>query len=858
MTNITRTTIRGQTNDLGAPIGDSGKAPCGSIPLGDGALGSHTFIGIEAMRISILAASVLTFFLAETPSAHAQRVPEAGYIFPAGGQAGTTVNVHLGGYDWTPDMEFFVHDKRVQLVSTGPPGPILIPPPPYWFGAKSRIAALPLPREVPAKLVIPADVPPGPIHWQAANANGCSEARVFIVGAGPEVVEDENRKTPQRLPDLPITVSGRLLKNEEVDRYRLVALKDGPITCELAARRLGARFLGLIEVHDGKGRLVADALGANGGDPSLTFAAKAGTEYVVSIHDIDFGGDRSYVYRLSVTPGPRVVGAIPAAGKRGETREVEFVVDNGAAKYESIKRTITFPATGNTFEYRLDTPLGTAPPFPMLLSDLPEVVAGPGPARLAGPTGITGVLDRLDVENRHVFDWKKGEVWSLSLEARRIGSPLDVALAVLGPDGRELARNDDLPGTTDAGLDFKVPADGAYQIVVSDTAGKSGSRAAVYRLVVRRPPSDFGLQLAAQRVSVPLGGSFDLAVQAIRTGGFHGPIALIVKGLPAGISVPANLVIPADKTAVTIPLQAAKDASAAAALVTVEGAADLSPVTPGLFSRNGPPRLAGPTVTRTALARTAVNLAPRSPDQGQVPAILLASTLKPRFKGRPVDQDTGRKVHRGSTFPAEVIVERLEGFSGEIVLQMAAQQSYQVQGITGGDVIVPPGVTKTIYPCFMPEWLESTRTSRMGMIAVAKVADPKGKIRYAVNGITGFITMTVEGALLKISAEEQDLTVPAGQPFDVQLKVARLEKLKQPARLELRVPEELAGQLKAEPMIVAVGKEQAVMRITPVAALRGLHSFTIRATALQDGKYLAVSEAGVTVEFVPTTLAPSK
>ena len=57
------------------------------------------------------------------------------------------------------------------------------------------------------------------------------------------------------------------------------------------------------------------------------------------------------------------------------------------------------------------------------------------------------------------------------------------------------------------------------------------------------------------------------------------------------------------------------------------------------------------------------------------------------------------------------------------------QQSYQVQGITGGDVMVPPGVSSTIYPCFMPEWLETTRTSRMGMIAVAKVADPKGKVR---------------------------------------------------------------------------------------------------------------------------------
>src|SRR5260370_32313752 len=139
----------------------------------------------------------------------------------------------------------------------------------------------------------------------------------------------------------------------------------------------------------------------------------------------------------------------------------------------------------------------------MPLSDLTEVVAGP--ARLAGPTGITGVLAQADAEQRHSFDWKKGDTWSLAVEAKRIGSPLDVALVVLGPDGKELARNDDLPRTTDAGLEFTVPADGTYRIVVSDVAGKSGSRGARYRLVVPPPASRVRRQPAARRCPVPLG-----------------------------------------------------------------------------------------------------------------------------------------------------------------------------------------------------------------------------------------------------------------------------------------------------------------------------------------------------------------
>ncbi|MBI1830192.1 MAG: hypothetical protein HYR84_01930, partial [Planctomycetes bacterium] len=166
-----------------------------------------------------------------------------------------------------------------------------------------------------------------------------------------------------------------------------------------------------------------------------------------------------------------------------------------------------------------------------------------------------------------------------------------------------------------------------------------------------------------------------------------------------------------------------------------------------------------------------------------------------------------------------------------------------------GEVVVPPGVGKTIYPVFMPEWLETTRTSRCGMIAVAKVADPKGKTRWVCNDMTGFITMTMEGALLKVSADEPDMTVAAGQPFDVRLRISRLTKLNESVRLELKVPDTLAGQLKAEPMTIGVKQEQAVLRVTPMATLHGLHTITIRATAMQDGKYLVVSEAQITVEL---------
>lgn len=785
----------------------------------------------------ILAAGLL---LLHTPLfAAAQRAPEAGYILPAGGKAGATVKVQIGGYNWTPDLEYKVSDPRIRLIPAGPPSPLLIPGPPYWFGAKGRLASLPIPRETSAQLIIPADIPPGPIFWHVANANGISSPVAFMITAAEDSLEDESQGPLQNLATLPAAVSGRLLRNEEIDRYTFIAPMDGPITCDLQARRLGSKFLPIVEIRDDKGNFVADVAGSHQDDPILTFAAKANVKYTLSIRDLDFAGDRSFVYRLRVARGPRIVAARPAAGQHGATSPVEFLLAMGDSKTATIKRTITFPKSGSQWSYAVETPQGNTLPFSFALS--PHAQTEGNPSTLALPIGVTGTLEQFDAEHRYVVAWMKGEVWSLSLAARRFGSPLDVALAIHGPpdkDGKrkEVARNEDLPDATDAGLEYAVPADGEYEILVSDTAGKSGSPLAVYHLDIHKPEPDFTLKLTAPKWTIPLGGKADVPVKATRRGGFKSPIALTLHGLPEGVTAPADLVIPADKSDLTITLKAPDDAGTSASVARLEGTATINDV----------------AVKRTALAPVTAQLITRHPDDNQSPAFVVATTMKQRFKGRPVDQDTGRKVPRGSTHLAEILIDRLDGFDGEITLQMAATQSYQHQGITGEDIVVPPGVSKTLYPCFMPEWLESTRTSRMGIIAVAKVADPRGKVRYLVSDIAGFVTMTMEGSLLKISCDDGERTLPSGAPFDVVLKVARLSKLVEPVQLELIAPKDLAGQIKAEAVAVAVGQDKATVRVTPAATLTGMQTFIVRATALQDGKYRVVSETPVTVEFGPT------
>ena len=782
----------------------------------------------------------------------AQRTPEVGYVFPAGGKAGTTVEVRLGGFDWTPDMDYFTLNPRVKLSADGSPGPILIPPPPYWFGPKGRLPALPLPREVAAGFVIPADMPPGPIRWQAANANGGTSTGVFIVGAGEEIVESEKRRGPQAIANLPATISGRIIKNEEIDRYQITLPKAGLVTCELAARRLGSGLQGVIEVRDAAGNALAEAVDTEGLDAAITFFAPAAGEYQIAVRDVDHAGDWSYVYRLAITPGPRVLAALPAGGRRGETREIEFVgvgLATGAEKLESLKAAVAFPSDPNasSFAYVLQTPAGAAPPFSLSLGDMNETLepaaASASPPKLAAPIAVTGRLDGPAAADRYAFDAKAGERVAIALDARRIGSPLDVSLVVRGADGKELAANDDLAGTTDAGLEFAAPADGTYELVVSDVSGHAPSPAAVYRLSLSPPAPDFAIEIP-QRLNVMLAGPMtptNLTVKVVRRGGWTGPIKLSIAGLPAGMQATGDLTIAADKAELAVPIAAAAEAIASASLATVTGEGQI----------NGAPAM------RRAYAVATGSLSPLCPEENYAAQMLVAGVMKPRCKGRPVDQDTVRKARRGASFPAEVIVERLEGFAGPITLKMSSRQSYQVQGITGGDVVVPPGVTQAVYPCFMPEWLETIRTSRMAMISVVEVPDAQGRVRHLVNEMTGMVTMTLEGAILTLTHPQGELRAAPGAAFDVHLKISRAAQLPEPVTLELRLPEELEGLLAAEPLVVPPGQAEADFRITASAdpRLLGWQSFTIRATALPKPELPVISEARIEVEFLPAASA---
>ncbi len=125
-------------------------------------------------------------------------------------------------------------------------------------------------------------------------------------------------------------------------------------------------------------------------------------------------------------------------------------------------------------------------------------------------------------------------------------------------------RNDDagphygFAGMKDSRLTFTAPADGEYLVRIRDVRGLSGERFA-YRLAIHEPHPDFSLAIEPENPNVPLGGSRDLRVRAVRWDGFDGEIEVKLLNVPEGFTA-MNTKIPAGQNSGVVILSAAPDA----------------------------------------------------------------------------------------------------------------------------------------------------------------------------------------------------------------------------------------------------------------------------------------------------------
>jgi hypothetical protein len=229
-------------------------------------------------------------FAGFAPWAHAD-APVASYIFPAGGQRGTTVAVRVGGLNLNSKAAFEMLGEGIEapaevfraetLWIEGP----LLPLP-------DSQQAEDYPKDYSGRITIATGAAPGPRAWRIWTAQGASGSLPFVVGTLPEIVEQESESSDSAAQPvtLPLTINGRVFPREDIDTWSFPLRAGEVLTARVDAQGLNSPLDPWVEARDDRGLRLAEGAPAPGCDSRLVFAAPRDGTYTIKIHDVNVKG----------------------------------------------------------------------------------------------------------------------------------------------------------------------------------------------------------------------------------------------------------------------------------------------------------------------------------------------------------------------------------------------------------------------------------------------------------------------------------------------------------------------------------------------------------------------------------------
>lgn len=543
--------------------------------------------------------------------------PQPGYVYPAGAPRGETTRVIVGGRQLQGVEEALVSGEGVTARVLEVERPLKAeernkmrdelaelrkqtapPPDPKRIAelqaqlAKLSGGALPpaLQETVTVEVCVAADAAPGPRDLRLRGRAGLTPPLVFVVGDLPElsfspVSATTIRSEPgsakavaQALSDTlnvtpPVVVNGQILAGES-DRIRFAGKKGARLIVAVHARALipyladavPGWFQAIASLCDAKGREIAFADDFRfQPDPVLAFRLPEDGDYTLIVRDALYRGREDFVYRVALGELPFVSGVFPLGGRPGA--ETDFVLNGW--NLPAASRRARLPESPGFYPLDLGRCRAATGEVEAEVDDWPsvaEIEAGDGAKAAAQPVEppvvIDGRIERAGDVDEFSFPASAGKPLVLEVTARRLRSPLDGILQVLGPDGKTVASNDDCDDKAD-GLSthhadprvaFTPAVDGVYRARLADTQGRGGHDYG-YRLHVGPPRPDFALRVVPSSMNLRRGGSAKATVYALRRDGFAGAIALSLQDAPPGWRVsPAEIPAGAEKTELTISL----------------------------------------------------------------------------------------------------------------------------------------------------------------------------------------------------------------------------------------------------------------------------------------------------------------
>jgi hypothetical protein len=816
--------------------------------------------------------------------------PRLNTLVPAGGKAGTVVEVTFTGTDLEDPQELLFSHPSIKAE------PIIPPPPPPPDPKKPPT---PPPPKVPVtkfKVTIAADAPLGIHDARFVNKYGISNARAFVVGDLPEVLEKEPNndvEQAQRI-ELNSTVHGAIAAPTDVDYFVFAGKKGQRVLVSCLASSIDSRLSTGLELYDAQGKRLASNRRYNGTDALVDVTLPADGDFYVRLFEFTHTlGTAEHFYRLTVSTTPWIDAIFPPMVEPGKATQVTIygrnlpggepapgaVVDGRVL--EKITASVTPPADPlaqhrltysghvpptlaalNGFEYRVRNANGSSNPFLMTFARAPVVLETepndtPETAqKIPLPCEVAGRIDKRHDRDWYSFTAKKGDVFNIDLLSDRLGATTDMKLVLrnvaakadivelddappIPPDANGLkffARSDD-PAT----YTFTVPADGEYQVMVtSQTASILYGPRCFYRLRIAPIQPEFSLvvmpseHIRQDSGNLLQGGNEGFTVIAFRQDGFTGDIALSVEGLPKGVTCAAQS-IGAGQRAGALVLSAAADAPAWTGEIKVKGTALVKgqpmvrEARPGGITWPVQPQQNIPTVSRLDRA-----------------LVLAVREKAPFAMTTTLDKAT---LVQGDKATLTVKLARLWPDFKQPLTATLLDPVPNILVNNNQPVALNPGKDEGTFPVQVnAAALPGTYTFVLratSQIPYAK--DPMAKQKPPVPVVqpsTPFTITVLPKTVATVTAAATNPNIKAGTDGEVVVKVARQFDYAGEFKVQLVVPANVQGITAAE-VVIPAGKDEAklMLKVPATAAPGPRNELLVRATAMLNGNVTTVQDS---------------
>ena len=490
-------------------------------------------------RIALL---ILASFL--TISAYAQKLT-TGYLFPAGGQVGTTVEIEAGGLNINKAVKVMFNHPGIK----GEVTPIVESAATKRKRRRLNDQSSPqLADKVKIKITIAPDVPCGIYDLRLQSPKGLSNKLPFEVSSYPNFIENKrsSMEQPNKVASLPAVLCGYVSPGG-IDYFQFSGRKGQNIVASVKGRQLvpyiadavPGWFQPVIKIVDSKGKEVAYSDDYHHYvDPVIITTLPKDDNYTLMIHDAIYRGREDFNYRIEIGEIPFVTGRYPAYGVAGKKVKQEL---EGANLADTKVVTKVKSEGYNQVTYTTEVGTSNAVPFYTVPKGIKLVQYPKDMTTLSIYSAVSDSLTSTSKVKQYKIVAEKRVPIIIELIGRRNGSRIDAVMRLKDRRGNVVARVDDTEDPiqglmtfhADPVLKYTPKVNGEFILEVEDLHRGYGKDYHYLLRYYHNMPS-FNAFVSPAYITTPSGGTSQFRVDI--TGRLRRPANLIVKGLPKGFT----------------------------------------------------------------------------------------------------------------------------------------------------------------------------------------------------------------------------------------------------------------------------------------------------------------------------------